>query len=403
VPHPVLELESSPEARLATGYPELDRVLGGGVVPGSVTLLSGDPGIGKSTLMLQVAHRLTGYGPVLYVSGEESNRQIRMRAERLGALGERLFVQATTRVEQIIKAATELSPAAIFVDSIQTLGSGELDSAPGSVGQVRHCTELLVRYAKLHEVPIFLVGHVTKDSSIAGPRTLEHTVDVVLFFEGERHYNYRMVRGIKNRFGSTMELGVFQMADRGLEEVPNPSFFFLEERALSVPGSVIVPSLEGTRPVLVEIQALVAPARYGSPRRTTAGFDQNRVALLMAVLERRAGVNVGDHDAYIKVTGGLRLDEPAVDLACAVAIYSSFVNRPVTDQLVVIGEIGLGGELRGVHRASHRLTEAEKLGFTSAILPRANLREARERLSGKMQLIPARTLKQALDLACPKE
>lgn len=375
-PVPVTDIVTTSEERYPTGLSELDRVLGGGVVPGSLVLVGGDPGIGKSTLLLQVAAALAArIGKVLYVSGEESAQQIKMRAERIGALHSHLLLMSETDMSGIEKVIQESKPSAVILDSIQTVYYPEVSSAPGSVAQVRECTAILMRLAKGTGIPVFVVGHVTKEGTLAGPRVLEHMVDTVLYFEGERHQAYRILRTVKNRFGSTNELGIFEMRGQGLVEILNPSELFMNQRSEAVPGSAIIPSLEGSRPLLVEIQALVCPTAFGTPRRMTSGLDYNRVALIMAVLERRVGLRLSNYDAYVSAVGGVKLDEPAADLAVALAIASSFKERPLQNHLVLVGEVGLTGEIRPVSGMDKRLHEAAKLGFKLCIGP------ARERQS----------------------
>lgn len=369
-PVPVTEVIISEEERYGTGLQELDRVLGGGLVPGSLVLVGGDPGIGKSTLLLQAAAAIAGgVGKVLYVSGEESAKQIKMRAERIGALQPNLLLMAETDMAVIERIIKETAPKAVILDSIQTVYRPEVTSAPGSVSQVRECTAILMRVAKGAAIPIFVVGHVTKEGTLAGPRVLEHMVDTVLYFEGDRHQAYRILRTVKNRFGSTNELGIFEMRGAGLSEVSNPSELFINQRAAAVAGSAIVASLEGTRPLLVEIQALVCPSGFGTPRRMSSGVDFNRVALIMAVLERRVGLRLSTYDAYVSAVGGVKLDEPAADLAIALAIASSFREYPLQERLVLFGEVGLTGEIRPVSGMDKRLQEAQKLGFSTCIGP----------------------------------
>lgn len=389
---PVLEDE-----RHSTGMGELDRVLGGGMVPGSLVLLGGDPGIGKSTLLLQVAGAVSAGGQrVLYVSGEESTRQIRMRAERLGAINPELYLYAETDVAAVEEQVGKVKPLLVVVDSIQTMHGPDLTSSPGSVSQVRECTARLMRMAKERAVSVFVVGHVTKEGMIAGPRVMEHMVDVVLYFEGERHQSLRILRGVKNRFGSTNEIGIFEMTGAGLKEVANPSSFFLMDYDFAKPaGSVVVPVMEGTRPLLVEVQALVSPSSFGVPRRMTTGVDHNRVALIMAVLEKRMGLMLGNYDAYVNIVGGVRVDEPAVDLGIAVALASSFRDLAVDEKTVVVGELGLTGEIRPVTAVEKRVREAARLGFKRCVVPR--------RRSGKLdnsglQVLQASTLAEAFDL-----
>ena len=373
-PIPITDIEGGKEERLPTLIGELDRVLGGGLVPGSVVLVGGDPGIGKSTLALQMLTNIaTSKLTVLYVTGEESPDQVKLRARRTGSGTESLFVLAENSAEHILEELTKLSPHVVVVDSIQTVYTEDFPSAPGSVGQIRECAARFMRYAKSKGTSIFLVGHVTKEGTIAGPRVLEHLVDTVLYFEGERNHPYRILRAVKNRYGSTNEIGVFEMHESGLREVNNPSEIFLSERPIGASGSVVSPSIEGTRPILVEIQALVSPCNFGVPRRTTIGIDYNRVSLLVAVLEKRAGLNILAQDIFMNVAGGIKIMEPAIDLGVCVALVSSFLNKPIQQALVVFGEVGLSGEVRGVSHVEQRLKEAEKLGFNKCILPRINV------------------------------
>lgn len=376
-PRPITDGGAEPPARLVTGTAEFDRVLGGGIVPGSLVLLGGDPGIGKSTLMLQVSHQLArGAGRVLYVSGEESHEQTRLRARRLGALHETLLLLTETSVDAIVRAIRGGEFACVVVDSIQSTYAPDLPAVPGSVSQVRESANALLRVAKQDHVPVFLVGHVTKEGQIAGPRLLEHLVDTVLYFEGEGKQALRILRAVKNRFGSTNEIGVFEMRDSGLHEVPNPSAWFLSERPEDVSGSVVLPSIEGTRPVLVEVQALVGDAHAGSPRRAVTGVAPGRVSLILAVLEKRAGLHLSDRDVFVNVAGGVRLDEPAADLAVALAIASSFMDRPVAGGVAAFGEIGLAGEARAVDQALRRASEAVKFGFSRVLLPKSCVKDA---------------------------
>ncbi|MBI5584678.1 MAG: DNA repair protein RadA [Deltaproteobacteria bacterium] len=373
-PQPLREISTQAEQRFTTGVLELDRVLGGGVVPGSAVLIGGDPGIGKSTLLLQTLHALSQDGALaLYISGEESARQIKMRGERLGVGDSRVQILAETALENIFKTLKTLKPRFLAIDSIQTIFSGDLSSAPGSVSQVRETAGRLILWAKKTVTSLFLVGHVTKEGLLAGPRVLEHMVDTVLYFEGERGHSYRILRAVKNRFGSTNEIGVFEMKDAGLAEIQDPSSLFLAERPCDVSGSVVVPSLEGTRPILVELQALVSPSNFGVPRRTSMGVDANRVSLLLAVLEKKAGLPISGQDIFVNVAGGVRLEEPAVDLGIAAALASSFLDRPIPSNTIIFGEVGLTGEVRGVSQADIRVKEAGKLGFTRCLLPRNNL------------------------------
>ena len=386
-----------PPVRIPTGMSECDRVLGGGIVPGSLTLVGGDPGIGKSTLMLQLSQYLAAEaGKVLYVSGEESFSQARLRADRLKAVHDRLFIYTETSVSSISKEIQKGGYAFVVIDSIQSVYSSQLSGVPGSLSQVRECANEFLRVAKGRQVPIFLVGHVTKDGSIAGPRLLEHLVDTVLYFEGEGRQSLRILRGVKNRFGSTNEIGVFEMRDTGLHPVPNPSALFLSERPKGVSGSVVIPSVEGTRPLLVEVQALVGDSHAGSPRRTVTGVNPNRVNLLLAVLEKRAGLHFSDRDVFVNVAGGVKLDEPAADLAVALALVSSFRDTPVSPTLAAFGEVGLAGEVRAVDMAQHRVTEAGKFGFDQCILPRGC---ARNIVANGVKVYPVGELEATLELA----
>src|SRR5215467_3743569 len=373
-PVPLGEIVVTAGERITTGIGELDRVLGSGVVPGSLVLIGGDPGIGKSTLLLQASRSLAELaGPVLYVSGEESAAQVKLRADRLGVAPRGLYFLAETDLTVVEAHAADLKPRALVVDSIQTMFLPGLESAPGSVSQVRDCAARLMLFAKGRGIATFLVGHVTKDGAIAGPRVLEHLVDTVLYFEGEQHHAHRLLRAVKNRFGSTNEIGVFEMGGQGLAEVPNPSGFFLAERPRDAAGSVIVSSLEGTRPLLLELQALVTPASFGTPRRTVLGADYNRVCLLLAVLEKRVGFPLQSQDAFVNVAGGGRVSEPAADLGIALAVASSYLDRPLRGDVVVVGEVGLAGEIRAVTGLEARLKEAAALGFTAAVVPQSSL------------------------------
>ncbi|RME45668.1 MAG: DNA repair protein RadA [Deltaproteobacteria bacterium] len=384
-PIAVTGIDGSEADRLETGIGEFDRVIGGGIVPGSVVLLGGDPGIGKSTLMLQVMERVARLGhTTLYVSGEESARQTKLRGDRIGVSCERLLVYTETSLPRIMETIVQSKPGVVVVDSIQTIFTDELGSAPGSIAQVRECSARLQHFAKGTGIPLFLIGHVTKDGSIAGPRVLEHIVDTVLYFEGDPGHAFRILRTVKNRFGSTNEIGVFEMTDHGLEEVTNPSASFLSQRPLGVPGSVVVPSLEGTRPILVEVQALVSPTTFAVPRRTAIGVEGNRVALLTAVLEKKLGLSLSGQDIYLNIAGGVRIDEPAVDLGIAVAIVSSLIDVAIEPTLVVFGEIGLAGEIRGIGQADIRVGEAAKLGFQRCILPANNVERLQRR--GKLDI-----------------
>ncbi|MEE9224822.1 MAG: DNA repair protein RadA [Bacteroidota bacterium] len=371
---PLSRVDKLAEARITTGIVEFDRVLGGGIVPGSVVLLGGDPGIGKSTLMMQMASRLTDR-VTLYVTGEESVQQIKLRSDRLKfPVSEQVLVLAETNLELILNVIEQGQSDLVIVDSIQTMYRPELESAPGSVGQVRETTASLMRVAKTKGIPVFVVGHVTKEGVIAGPKVIEHMVDTVLQFEGERHYAYRILRAVKNRFGSTNEIGIFEMRETGLEEMKNPSEVFLSERSYGASGSTVVASIEGTRPILVEIQALVTPTSYGMPQRNSTGIDYRRLALLLAVLEKRVGLRLGMHDVFVNIVGGVRIDEPAVDLGIATAIVSSLRDIPVDSQSVAVGEIGLAGEIRTIGQIEKRVLEAKKLGFKRIIVPKNNLK-----------------------------
>lgn len=369
-PRPMVEVETTNELRFDTGMGELDRVLGGGAVKGSLVLVGGAPGIGKSTLMLQICDNLCRFAKVLYVSGEESERQIKLRAERLKVRGEGLYLLAETNLENLVDAVHQLQPDILIVDSIQTLYHGDVTSAPGSVSQVKECTLTLMQLAKGDGITTFVIGHVNKEGSIAGPKVLEHMVDCVLYFEGERHMAYRILRAAKNRFGATNEIGVFEMEDGGLTEVPNPSEAMLAGRPTGAPGTCVTCVMEGVRPVLAEIQALVVPSSLGNPRRVSNGFDYSRSMLLLAVLEKRGGLMVGNCDAYLNVIGGLYLEEPAADLAAILALASSFRDKPVPNDLAAIGEVGLTGELRAASALGQRLAEVRRLGFTKCLIPK---------------------------------
>jgi DNA repair protein RadA/Sms len=372
-PIPLSSVTGGNEKRVPVGIAELDRVLGGGLVKGAVILIGGDPGIGKSTIILQAISSIASLtGTVLYVSGEESPEQIKLRAERLSINSDRILLLPETVVEQILSVADKLKPAAIVVDSIQTVYTEELTSAPGSVGQIRESAAKMMFYAKRSGTPVFLIGHVTKEGAIAGPRVLEHLVDTVLYFEGDRGYPFRILRTVKNRFGSTNEIGVFEMTDSGLKEISNPSELFLSERPLNTSGSTVIASIEGTRPVLVELQALVSPTTFGMPRRTSMGIDFNRLNLLIAVLEKKGGIHLGGMDVFINIVGGLKIIEPAADLGIIAAIVSSFRELPLDPQTFVFGEVGLSGEVRAVAQGEARIKEAAKVGFKRAIVPASN-------------------------------
>ncbi len=398
-PVPLHEIEARDDDRFVTRINELDRVLGGGIVAGSVVLIGGDPGIGKSTLVLQMLRQVSELrGKALYVSGEESPGQIKMRAQRLGVKAGNLYVLAETSLDEIIRAADALQPQVIVVDSVQTVFTSELPSAPGSVGQVREVSGRLMLHAKRTGIPTFLVGHVTKDGAIAGPRVLEHIVDTVLYFEGDRGHAFRILRAVKNRFGSTNEIGVFEMKESGLAEVANPSEIFLAERPVDATGSVVVSSLEGTRPILAELQALVAPSKLAMPRRTCIGVDYNRVSLLLAVLEKRVGMHLMGMDVFVNVVGGLKIDEPAVDLGVIAAVASSFREKPISAKTLVMGEVGLAGEVRAISQAETRLKDASKLGFTRCVLPALNVEKMeRTSLNKKMELLGVRSVEGAME------
>jgi DNA repair protein RadA/Sms len=385
-------------ARMGTGMPEFDRVLGGGLAPGSLLLVGGDPGIGKSTLLLQVAMKLASAGrKVLIVAGEESEEQVRMRAARLGALPETLLIVCETDLEAVLEASQGAQPDVMIVDSIQTISRGDLDGGPGTVSQMRECGLALLHYAKATRTSVFLVGHVTKDGGIAGPRVLEHMVDAVLYLEGERYQHYRVLRATKNRFGATHELGVFEMTDAGMVEVRNASAAFLSGLGAgrpAEPGTAVVASLEGSRPLLVEVQALVSTSYYATPQRVTSGFDSRRLAVLLAVLERRAGLKLGRHDVFVTVTGGLTLDEPGTDLGVALAIASSFKSRPMLEGTLAVGEVSLSGELRRVPRLDARLREAAHLGFIRAGVPRV---QAEEGAASGLEVVPLASLREAFE------
>ena len=373
-PKPFDSIDNSEDARVASGIDEFDRVLGGGIVPGSLVLIGGEPGIGKSTLLLQVAHLLgRTHGSVLYVSGEESERQIKLRGERLGIEGGGLFVMAETSLERILEEVESLKPRALVIDSVQTVFSSRFPSAPGSISQVREVATQLLFVAKGRGITTFLIGHVTKDGSLAGPKSLEHIVDTVLYFEGEKRQHHRIVRAVKNRFGAVSELGIFEMTGAGLQPVANPSALFLAERQAGAAGSAVVATMEGTRPMLVEVQALVSPTSFGTPRRMSLGIDPNRTNLLLAVLEKRVGLELLGDDVFVSVAGGLEVDEPAADLGVAAAVASSFRNRPLPPHTVLFGEVGLGGEVRGAGQAGLRVREAAQMGFTRCLLPARNV------------------------------
>lgn len=373
-PVSINSIDTTDEQRYFTGSKELDRVLGGGIVKGSLVLLGGDPGIGKSTILLQICNNLGNELKILYVSGEESRRQLKLRAERLGVNNENTFIMTETDIEVIVEEIKTEKPDLVMIDSIQTMNLTALNSSPGSVTQVRECTNLLMHTAKGLDIPIIVVGHVNKEGSIAGPKVLEHIVDSVLYFEGDKQMSYRILRAVKNRYGSTNEIGVFQMTDKGLTEVENPSMMLLSGRPHNVSGSCVACTMEGTRPLLAEIQALVSTSGYGNPRRMSTGYDYNRLALIIAVLEKRAGYYFSNSDTYVNIVGGLRLDEPAIDLSVAISLISSLKDVPIPENALAFGEIGLGGEIRSVANAQARINEASRLGFTKIILPYHNLK-----------------------------
>jgi DNA repair protein RadA/Sms len=391
------EVETTHATRLTTGIGEFDRVLGGGVVPGSLVLLGGEPGIGKSTLLLQAAgHFAREVGPVLYASGEESEHQIKSRGDRLGIGEAPLYLLSETCLERILEEIARLRPALVIIDSIQTVFSIKFQSAPGSIGQVREAATQFLFAAKGQNIPTVLVGHVTKDGSLAGPKVLEHVVDTVLYFEGERHHSHRVIRAVKNRFGAVSELGVFEMTGAGLRAVPNPSKLFLSERASGTPGSAVLCCVEGSRPILVEVQALVSTSTYGNARRMAIGIDQHRLSLLLAVLEKRAGLSLAGDDVYVNIAGGMSIEEPAADLSVAAAVASSVRNRGLAPASAVFGEIGLSGEIRGIPQAPLRIREAVQMGFTRIVMPAANL-DPDDENSGGVELVGVRTVGEALD------
>jgi len=394
---PLSQVKTQDQERISTNIEELDRVLGGGIVPGSLILVGGDPGIGKSTLLLQMCRELAQTEKkVLYISGEESLRQIKLRAQRMGEFTDHLLLFCETNLELIKNVIEKEKPETVIIDSIQTMYSEEVGSAPGSVSQVREATNTLMQLAKGLCITIFIVGHVTKEGTVAGPRVLEHMVDTVLYFEGDRHASYRILRGVKNRFGSTNEIGVFEMRQNGLREVKNPSEFMLDGRPENASGSVVACSMEGTRPILLEIQALVCESNFGMPRRTAAGTDYNRVNLLMAVLEKRIGYRLGNHDAYVNIAGGIKINEPAVDLGIVMAIVSSYRNRPLDAKTIVFGEVGLSGEVRAVNMPEQRVTEAKKLGFSVCIMPAVSL-DSVKNITG-IKILGVQTINDAIQL-----
>lgn len=393
----ILELEDigdDTDVRYDTGIGELNRVLGGGLVKGSLVLLGGEPGIGKSTLLLQICQFLGEEHSVLYVSGEESARQLKLRADRLGVDTENLYILTATDAEAVAETISSCSPDIVVIDSVQTMSISRISSSPGSLTQVRECSNLFMHTAKKQEIPIIIVGHVNKDGAIAGPKVMEHIVDAVLYFEGERHQSYRLLRAVKNRFGSTNEIGVFEMLDKGLSEVENPSLTLLSGRPRNVSGNCVACIMEGSRPILAEVQALAAKTSYSAPRRMATGFDFNRLSILVAVLEKRLGIFMGSLDIYLNIVGGFRLDEPAADLPVAMALYSGIMDKPIDDELLSFGEIGLGGELRSVSHVSQRIREAERMGFKKVIIPRQNASSI-DQNDYNIEILPASTLKQA--------
>ncbi len=395
-PKKLADITTTNELRFKTHSKELDRVLGGGIVHGSLVLVGGDPGIGKSTLLLQICNSLGEYGTVFYVTGEESESQIKMRADRLNIVTQNLLLISETNLDNIIVQAKKIKPKIMIIDSIQTIFKSDISSAPGSVGQVREATHFLLRLAKENDIAIFIVGHVTKEGSIAGPKVLEHMVDCVLYFEGERHQSYRILRTVKNRFGSTNEIGVFEMTDTGLEDVENPSKMLLEERPDGVSGSTVVCTMEGTRPVMAEVQALSSPTGFGNPRRMTQGIDLNRAILLVAILEKKLNYSMQSLDVYINVVGGLKINEPATDLAVMTAIASNYKNFVIDKHTIILGEVGLTGEVRAISYADRRINEAKKLGFTKCIVPKGNMQSLKS--IKDMEIIPVSCVKEALQI-----
>lgn len=389
------EISPKGEQRYLTGLKELDRVLGGGIVRGGLMLIGGDPGIGKSTLLLQICAYLGESLKILYVSGEESERQIKMRADRLGVAGDSLYVLCETDVDTVIGCMQQEAPDLVIIDSIQTMNLAAVASSPGSVTQARECAAAIMRAAKQSDTPVFVVGHVNKDGAIAGPKVMEHIVDCVLYFEGDRHTSYRILRCVKNRYGSTNEIGMFEMRDKGLCEVENPSLMLLSGRPVNVSGTCVACAIEGSRPILAEVQGLVSPTGFGNPRRMSTGFDYNRLSLLLAVLEKRAGYFFSNLDAYVNVVGGLRLDEPAADLPVALSLVSSLKDKPVAEGIVAFGEVGLAGEIRAVSNAESRITEAARLGFTRVLVPYHNLKSLTPR--GDIEVVGVKTVRDAYE------
>lgn len=393
------EISADDEIRFKTGMSELDRVLGGGIVNGSLVLLSGDPGIGKSTILLQICEHLGNSLKILYISGEESARQIKLRANRLGVKTDNLLIMCSSDVESIVEYIRVNKPDIVIVDSIQTMNLKELNSSPGSVTQVRECTNMFMHCAKDYGIPTIIVGHVNKDGNIAGPKVLEHIVDCVLYFEGERHLSYRILRAVKNRYGSTNEIGVFEMMDKGLKEVPNPSMMLISGKPKNTSGTCIACVMEGSRPILAEVQGLAITSSYGNGRRTTNGFDYNRLSMILAVLEKRSGYFFANCDAYINVVGGLKLDEPATDLSVALSLISSLKDTPIREDTLAIGEIGLAGELRTVSYCEQRIKEADRLGFKRIIIPRHNFKTLSDNIKGDIEIVGASTVNEAFNAA----
>ena len=391
------EIQNDVSVRYSTGMNELDRVLGGGIVKGSLVLLSGDPGIGKSTLLLQICKTLNDKLNILYISGEESAHQIKLRADRLGVINSRLLIMCETDVLAITEYIRQNKPDLVFVDSVQTMDYADVNSSPGSVTQVRESANVFMRAAKSLGIPIVLVGHVNKDGNIAGPKVLEHIVDAVLYFEGNRNFSYRILRAVKNRYGSTNEIGVFEMRDRGLAEVENPSLMLISGKPKKASGSCIACTIEGSRPIMAEVQALVTPTGFGNPRRMCTGFDYNRAAMILAVLEKKAGYFFGNMDTYINIVGGLKIDEPATDLSVAMALVSSLKDTVVADDTLAFGEIGLAGEIRGVNHCEQRVKEAIRLGFSRCIIPRHNLKNLSSDISGDTEIIGVRNIREAFE------
>lgn len=396
-PKRISEINSDDEQRFDTGLKELNRVLGGGIVKGSLVLLGGDPGIGKSTILMQVCQHMGQQLKILYASGEESKRQLKLRADRLNVNTENLYVMTETNVEVVAAEIKNFMPDIVMIDSIQTMNLTELSSSPGSITQIRECTNLLMRTAKDLDIPVLVVGHVNKEGTIAGPKVLEHIVDTVLYFEGDKQMSCRILRAVKNRFGSTNEIGVFEMSDKGLKEVENPSMMMLSGRPKNVSGTCVTCTLEGSRPILAEIQGLATQSMFGNPRRMSTGFDYNRMSLILAVLEKRAGYYCSNFDVYVNIVGGLRIDEPAIDLAVAMSVISSLKDTPISENAIAFGEIGLAGEIRSVSQGQLRVNEAERLGFTKIILPKHNLKGL---TSSEAQLVGVRNIREAFEAIC---